>query len=141
MKQIMKVLGVLFTMCMLLTPICKSENMTSSSTMNTLLVEMPSSIFTYNGKQGGSIYLEWKLSKYTGDSYDGQTAYEMVKWAVENAEGVGDLNFSRWGVTRSDENYFYGYAIIDYISSEPCTITITNLASPETTVVVEMSGW
>ena len=43
-----------------------------------------------------------------------------------------------WGTTRTDDNYLYGYGRIIYTGTEPCTVTITGLFAPSSTVVLNI---
>ncbi|CAG9900708.1 hypothetical protein BOVA604_4210 [Bacteroides ovatus] len=96
-----------------------------------------SSAFEFKSQQGREIILEWRLPIHLGgDTYEGQTAHEMLKGMVKQYPGVFYLY--GWGTTRTDDNYLYGYGRIIYTGTEPCTVTITGLFAPSSTVVLNI---
>lgn len=109
-------------------PVSSQENYT---------LQAYSSAFEFESQQGREIILKWRLPVHLGgDTYEGETAYYMLKGMVEQYPGVFYLY--QWGTTRADDNYLYGYGRIIYMGTEPCTVTITGLYAPSSTVVLNI---
>lgn len=125
MKKNIYFFCILTVLLCIANPVSAQENLT---------LELPvSGIFEYEGKTIEGFALRWKLSRYIGDAYDGQTAYEMITSALSSCNGILSLNYC--GVTRGDDDYLYGYVTI---TCAPFfgTLTIKNLTPPSETVVL-----
>lgn len=71
------------------------------------------------------ILLEWRLPRDIGDSYEGQTAREMIEYSIQGYSS--NIMLYGFGASRADENYLYGFARLAYGGSSPFTITLTGL--------------
>lgn len=106
---------------------------------NNFNVSMPNSgVFKLVQHDRHELLFEWKVPRNIGgDTYEGETAYEMSK-AI--AAPYSFLQFYNWGISRADNDYLYGYCRIVYIYVDYCVLTITGLRDSPDTVVVNMGG-
>ena len=117
MKKLITVFFVTLTLLFTANPITAQE-----SNIN---VNFPSTnVFEFQGLSNGLFGFNWKIPRYTGDTYQGQTAYEMLEWTVANSSYL--VHLYTWSCTRSDENYIYGTAALEIGPSD--TVTITGLS-------------
>lgn len=90
-------------------------------------VNLPvSNVFEYAQSSNGSVVLEWKLPRYIGDAYEGQTAKEMLLWSIQDYSNIMLKSFQ---VSYGDDDYLYGYARLIFGANYPFTVTITGLCS------------
>lgn len=130
MKKNICIFCILTVLLCIANPVSAQENLT---------LELPvSGIFEYEGKTNEGFSLLWKLPRYIGDTYDGQTAYEMITWALSSCNGILSLNYC--GVTRGDNDYLYGYVTI-ICAPFSGTLTIKNLTPPSETVVLNLGNF
>lgn len=119
------------TFFVLIALLCVAKPMSSQEN---LILQLPiPGIFEYGGNTMEGFALKWKLSRNIGDTYDGQTAYEMANSALSSCIGI--LSLKSCEVTRGDDEYLYGYVIISCAPFSG-TITIKNLTPPLETVVL-----
>ena len=122
----------LITVFFVLTSLLLWANPTSAYGQYT--INMPPGNFELTQYSTHTLNFEWKLPKHLGgDTYEGETIYEMCKWVDANYPFI---TFKNWTISRMDDEYTYGYCQFSFDSCEETTLTITGIINGPITIEV-----